>query len=145
MSPFDQTAPCVECRRYQRGHLMHAIHAKWVGLTPWGWRDAVVTGTDGLTVSLEYVDVPGAPTVWHHRGDLVDSVEVGDPVALHEEYWALSVQTRWFGVAIRDGVGNVPEPSRDEQAWWQRHVGTTPVATDLATGIGLPLDHPDQR
>ena len=42
--------PCVVsddvfCRSYLPGHHTHWIHAKHVGRTPWGWRDAVVTGT----------------------------------------------------------------------------------------------------
>ena len=53
--------PCVVaddvfCRSYLPGHHTHWIHAKHIGRTPWGWRDAVVTGFDAGWTTVAYVD-----------------------------------------------------------------------------------------
>lgn len=126
-----------QCRSFRPGHHVHPIHAKRVGHTPWGWRDAVVTRIDGLKVSLAYLNEPGAPDVWHHRPHLADALAVADPVRLHEQYYVVGSPSGWYSVVIDGGIGAVPEP--DDLGAWLNHVSGGVV--DLRTGIALATDH----
>jgi len=54
------------CQLYWAGHNTHWIHAKHIGRTPWGWRDAAVTGIDGRWLTVDYVLDSGTLRLWHH-------------------------------------------------------------------------------
>ncbi|WP_148616533.1 hypothetical protein [Nocardioides rubriscoriae] len=127
--------PCTgpHCGSYRAGHQIHFIHANHVGRTPWGWRDAVVTAITGLTVHLAYVDHDSALEVWHHQ-PLADTLAVGDPVRLHEQYYVLDTPSGWHCVRVLDGgLGDVPTP--EQPALWAPE--TTNPIVDLATGVAI--------
>lgn len=102
------------CRSYRPGHLMHLIHAGFVGRTPWGWRDAVVReiGPDNVAV-LDHLDGSGAAEIWQHH-DLSVAAPPGTPVRLHERYHALAAGRAVLSVLLLRGVGPVPEPALPE-------------------------------
>lgn len=133
-----QPSQCLadRCPSYRPGHLMHWIHAKRIGQTPWGWRDATVVAIDGLWLTLSYVVGDHVVRAWHHQS-LGDQVQVGSPVRLHEQYYALGGPFGWVNVALTDGLGPVPEP--DDVSLWAAE--TTVAVTDLSTGHALPMDH----
>jgi hypothetical protein len=118
---------------------MHFIHAGKIGETPWGWRDGVVSaiGSDGW-LEVEYLAEPGSARAWHHR-DLTERVGVGDPVRLHEQYYALALPSAWLCVFLEAGIGAVPAPA-DPELW---RLEMTVGVTDLSTGEALPMDRPD--
>jgi len=124
------------CNSYAAGHLVHFIQARLVGESPWGWRDAVVTGIEGLTVYLEYLHEVGQPECWHHRS-LSDVLEPGAPVRLHERYHVLGCPAGWFSVHISDGLGAIPTP--DDTAAWKDL--SSPGIVDLSKGAGVATDH----
>ena len=67
-----ETSSCLadargRCQSYAPGHHVHAIHAKHVGRTPWGWRDGVVTRIEGLSVSVRYLLQDHDVQAWHHE------------------------------------------------------------------------------
>lgn len=128
--------PSDPCPSYRAGHNVHFIQARKVGQSPWGWRDAVVTGINEIEIGLAYVTQDAEPVLWHHRS-LAEHISIGAPVRLHEQYFVLGTPTGWFSVVVRDGLGPVPEPP--EISLWATEV--TPGIVDLATGIALPTDH----
>ncbi len=137
--------PCVVsddvfCRSYLPGHHTHCIHAKHIGRTPWGWRDAVVTGLDGGWVTVTYVQSGHRLRLWHHV-ELADELEVGAPVRVHEGYYVLGGPFGWLNVVVEDGLGAVPEPA-DPAAWADQFTGGV---QDLGTGRALALDWPDPQ
>ena len=112
--------PCVVrdddfCRSFLPGHHTHWIHAKHVGRTPWGWRDAVVTGVDGGWTTVAYVESGHAVRLWHHV-ELAAELAVGAPVRVHEGYYVLGGPFGWVNVVVDGGLGPVPEPA-DPAAW----------------------------
>ena len=117
---------------------MHFIHAKRVGQTPWGWRDGVVTSStpDGW-LEVDYVLEPGR-VVAHHHDDLTTVLHAGDPVRVHERYYALGGKFGWVNLWVGEGLGPVPEP--EEPELWRGEM--TVAMTDLATGRALPMDQP---
>jgi len=125
------------CRSYAPGHNMHCIHAKHVGLSPWGWRDAVVTNMhpDGR-IELDYIDEDGSVVVWNHA-DLTRLIAPGDPVRVHEGLHALGGPFGWFNMFVATGIGPVTEPVHPELWAAQMSWGVT----DLSTGIAIALDH----
>ena len=123
------------CELYWPGHNTHWIHAKHVGRTPWGWRDAVVAGLDGLLVSVRYLLEDHELQVWHHE-DLSTELRLGDPVRVHEQYHVLGGAFGWVNVVVTGGLGEVPEPA-EPSAWAAE---TTGGVQDLGTGRGLALD-----
>ena len=123
------------CQSYYPGHNTHWIHAKHVGRTPWGWRDGVVTGVDGGTLSVDYVLEEGHLRVWHHA-DLSAELRPGDPVRVHEEYYVLGGPFGWLNVFVRSGLGPVPTPP-DPSVWDEEVTGGV---QDLGTGRGLAVD-----
>jgi hypothetical protein len=134
--------PCVlsasGCQSYLPGHHTHWIHAKHIGRTPWGWRDAVVTGLGEGWTSVTYVESGRPVRLWHHV-DLTGEVEVGAPVRVHERYHVLGGPFGWLNVVVVGGLGPVPEPA-DPSEWVDRMTGGV---QSFATGRGLPLDWPD--
>ena len=137
--------PCVVrdddfCRSYLPGHHTHWIHAKHVGRTPWGWRDAVVTGIDAGWTTVTYVEGGRPVRLWHHV-DLGAELAVGGPVRVHERYYVLGGPFGWVNVVVEGGLGPVPEPA-DPAAWADR---VTAGVQDLGTGRGLALDWPDPQ
>lgn len=135
--PGEEAAPCRDrCGTYRDGHDLHAIQAKLIGQTPWGWRDAVLMSVDGQTIELAYVHEHARPTLWHHRV-LGRLLRPGEPVRLHEQYRALGTPHGWYSVRISNGLGAVPEPE-DRDAYATR---TCWGAVDLATGVAIALDH----
>jgi hypothetical protein len=125
-----------QCASYHAGHSIHFIQARKVGESPWGWRDGVVIGVDGLDATVAYLGEDATPSVWHHRS-LSLYVEVGDPVRLHEQYGVLGCPSGWFSVAITGGLGPVAQP--DAPGLWIAE--TTVGVVDLATGIAIATDH----
>ena len=137
--------PCVVrdddfCRSYLPGHHTHWIHAKHVGRTPWGWRDAVVSGVDGGWTTVTYVESGRPVRLWHHV-DLAAELVVGAPVRVHEGYYVLGGPFGWLNVVVQGGLGPVPEPA-DPAAWADRVTGGV---QDLGTGRALALDWPDPQ
>ncbi len=137
--------PCVVrdddfCRSYLPGHHTHWIHAKHIGRTPWGWRDAVVTGFDAGWTAVAYVESGRPVRLWHHV-DLAGELAVGAPVRVHERYYVLGGPFGWVNVVVEGGLGPVPEPA-DPAAWADRVTGGV---QDLGTGRGLALDWPDPQ
>ncbi len=131
--------PCIlqtgHCQAYHPGHNTHWIHARRVGETPWGWRDAVVGGLDGRWVSVTYVDDGRQVELWHHD-ELTDALPVGAPVRVHEQYYVLGGPFGWLNVLVRGGLGPVPTPE-DTSAWEPEVTGGV---QDLSTGRALALD-----
>jgi len=142
MNDVTLETPCWRspCAGYAPGHHMHFIHAKRVGLSPWGWRDAVVLSVEGQFACLAYLEGDATPVVWHHTS-LKRVIGAGDPVRLHEQYYALGCPAGWFNVVVEGGIGAVPEPA-DKAAWEDQVTG---FAVDLATGVALALDHVEER
>ncbi len=137
---MSDVTPCVvregaRCQSYGPGHSTHAIHAKHVGRTPWGWRDAVVSGLDRHWTTVTYVVSGRQVRLWHHA-DLAGEVAVGAPVRLHEHYYVLGGPFGWLNVVVEGGLGPVPEPT-DQAAWEHRKTGGV---QDLGTGRALALD-----
>jgi hypothetical protein len=135
---------CQTCPHYRPGHLMHVIHASRLARTPWGWRDALVSGVTRTGVTVRYLEADHELTLWHHR-DLRDDVPVGSPVRVHEGYYALGWPGGWANVRIEGrGLGAVPEPA-DPIAWaaGQGSGGPAVAAVDLATGLAVAVDHHD--
>ena len=137
--------PCVvpdgaHCSSYLPGHCTHWIHARRIGETPWGWRDAVVSGMDGRWTTVTYVESGRLVRLWHHA-DLAGEVAVGAPVRVHERYYVLGGPFGWLNVVVQGGLGAVPEPA-DTSAWERQMTGGV---QDLGTGRALPLDwrHPE--
>ncbi len=133
--------PCIvrhdHCQAYHPGHNTHWIHARRVGETPWGWRDAVVSGIDARWVSVTYVDGGRQVQLWHHD-ELAGELDLGAPVRLHEQYYVLGCPFGWLNVVVRGGLGPVPMPA-DPSAWEREMTGGV---QDLSTGRALALDWP---
>ena len=129
------------CSSYRPGHLMHFIHANHIGRSPWGWRDGIVekVGADGW-ITIGYVAEEGHPRVWHHA-DLTAVIHVGDPIRVHERFFAIGGRFGWICVELHDGLGAVPDPASPE-AWAAE---STVGVVNLSTGIGLALDHVEER
>jgi hypothetical protein len=125
------------CQGCWSGHHMHQIHASYLGRTPWGWRDAVVTafGSRG-TLEVTYLGDNGCAVVWHHR-DLADLLRTGAPVRIHEQYHALGAPFGWLNVHVLSGLGSVPTPA-DTDRWNGLMTGGV---VSLASGRGMALDH----
>ena len=123
------------CESYRPGHHTHWIHAKHIGRTPWGWRDAVVTGFDAGWTTVAYVDRGRPLRLWHHV-DLAAELAVGAPVRVHERYYVLGGPFGWLNVVVEGGLGPVREPA-DTAAWKRRMTGGV---QDLGTGRALALD-----
>ena len=133
--PCDHFGGAEQCQAYHPGHHTHWIHARRLGETPWGWRDAVVSGVDGGWISVTYVESGRQLELWHHA-DLRDELAVGAPVRVHEQYYALGGPFGWLNVVVRGGAGPVPEPA-DLAAWEAQQTGGV---QDLRTGRALALD-----
>ena len=116
---------------------MHDIHARKIGESPWGWRDAVVThlAPDGW-LTVDYVLEEARMIGWHHD-DLATVLTVGSPVRVHEGFWSLAGTFGWVNLFVREGAGAVEKPKAPEL--WQDQV--TRGVVDLSTGRALPLDH----
>lgn len=141
-TPRRDSAPmsCTEspCTSYGPGHNLHFIQARFVGGTPWGWRDAVLQRVEDGWLHLSYLDTPAHPILWHHA-DLTDVLSPGAPVRLHEQYHVLGSPAGWSSVVIHQGVGAVPEPAHPNL--WRAEM--TAAVVDNRTGRALPLDHLD--
>ncbi|GAA4982428.1 hypothetical protein WHI96_12975 [Pseudonocardia tropica] len=127
------------CRSYADGHRMHHIRSRLTGESPWGWRDAIVTGTEGTWLTLDYVTTKGRPRVRHHAQ--LDTLPPGTPVRLHERFRVLGSPTGWITVEIENGIGPVPEPENPSD--WADAV--SPGIVHLRTGHGLSTDHRTER
>ena len=143
--PFACSPSEGRCGSFGHGHLMHWIHTKRIGESPWGWRDGTVNGVDGRWLTVRYLMEPGHVRVWHHES-LADVIALGSPVRVHEEYHALGGLFGWVNVLLDSGVGQVPAP--EDPSPWAAEM--TVGVTDLASGRALPMDHtatddPDDR
>ena len=137
---MSEVTPCIVeddelCQSYRPGHHTHWIHAKHIGRTPWGWRDAVVDGVDEGWVAATYVVSGRQLRLWHHV-DLAGEVRAGAPVRVHERYYVLGGPFGWLNVVVEGGLGPVPDPA-DTTAWQGRMTGGV---QDLSTGRALALD-----
>jgi hypothetical protein len=87
-----------DCAATAPGHGLSLIQERVASATPSKWADAVV-----LTVSaagwIEVAVVSDDSTIvlWNHA-DHSDSIEVGDPVALHQVYDVLAVGSAKYNV-----------------------------------------------
>lgn len=129
---------CIEqddrCGSYGAGHLMHWIHARHVGESPWGWRDGVISYVHGRWLEVSYVE-DGYVRVWHH--EVLADLTAGTPVRVHERYHALGGPFGWLNVHAEGGLGDVPEPA---EAWlWSDEM--TSGVVDNSSGRAIALDH----
>lgn len=134
--PPTRCSPHGQCQLFRPGHNTHCIHAKYIGRTPWGWRDSVVSSLDGHWVMVDYVLESAQLRLWHHTR-FTDELHVGELVRVHEQYHVLGGLFGWLNVIVAGGLGAVPEPA--EPALWAELV--TGGGQDLSTGRGLALDH----
>ncbi|MFH5821361.1 hypothetical protein [Georgenia sp. AZ-5] len=92
MSTFPFPAPCTPadgpCRSYRPRHLVHMIQAKYLRLTPDGWRDGIVGELGPRGTAVVHYLAGGRVTVWNHHGFAV-AAPAGSPVRIHERYHAL--------------------------------------------------------
>ena len=137
---MSDVTPCVvrdgaHCQSYLPGHHTHWIHAKHVGRTPWGWRDAVVGSIDGCWTTVTYVASGRQVRLWHHA-ELAGELVVGAPVRVHERYYVLGGPFGWLNVVVKDGLGAVAQPA-DRAAWQAQMTGGV---QDMSTGRALALD-----
>ena len=65
---------------------MHQIHARHIGQSPWGWRDALVVRVEGLFLTLRYLAEDVEFTAWHHA-EL--PLMPGDPVRVNQSHSAV--------------------------------------------------------
>jgi hypothetical protein len=126
------------CSSYFAGHLMHWIHARHIGESPWGWRDGVIAPVLDGWIVVSYLD-GGEVRVWHH--EQLPEAATGTLVRVHEEYHALGGPFGWLNVITEGGLGPVPEPA--EPGLWSDEM--TVGVVDLSTGRALALDHLDQE
>lgn len=131
------------CQSFSPGHNTHPIHARRLGESPWGWRDAFVTAIDDHIIRCSYVFAEVEIGIWHHH-DLSERVRLGEPARLHEELHALGWARGWCNiVVVAGGLGPVPVPA-DPNVWRaEMAVGIS----DMSTGDALAVDHydaPDQ-
>lgn len=99
-TPVRQDAICMcarggACSSFAPGHAVHLIQARLASATPTDWADATVSarGDDG-TLLLHTLDGERIE-LWNGAG-AAEAVSVGEPVALHTRYHALSVAGRLF-------------------------------------------------
>lgn len=126
----------TECGSYWHGHNIHFIHAKRLTQHPWGWRDAIITRVEGQTATAQYLGTPVTLTLWHHR-PLTRVVTVGEPVRIHEQYYALGCPNGWYSLHIEGGLGPVPKPDD----WEDAERPTQVEMVNLETGVAEPIDH----
>lgn len=125
------------CRSYAPSHNMHFIHAKQLGLSPWGWRDGVIASVKpNGWIEVDYVTEPGRAVAYHH-GDLTGVLAPGDPVRVHEKLHALGASFGWINLWVASGIGPAPEPDNPEL--WAAQMSWGVV--NLATGRALAMDH----
>ena len=117
---------------YRPGHQLHHIHARLLGLRPWGWRPGVLHRVDGQEAVVHYLLDDGAVTVWH-EGRL-RTVADGTPVRVHEELRGLDVDGLLLHVDVTGGLGPVPAPA--DPALWRAEMQPFPVV-DVARGAAL--------
>ncbi|MCD6640176.1 MAG: hypothetical protein LT071_09715, partial [Nocardioides sp.] len=104
--------PTNGCAVYRAGHLIHVIHARRIGQTPWGWRDGVVVEIEGQEFVLAYLEQDADPIVaWHHRPWLFAGLTAGEPVRVHEEHGVVGTASGWFSAVITGGIGPVATPA----------------------------------
>ena len=125
-----------QCQMFWAGHNTHWIHAKHIGRTPWGWRDAIVTSVGYRWVAVEYLHEPARLRLWHHES-LTAEIQTGDPVRVHEQYYVLGGPFGWLNVVVAGGLGEVAEPA-EPRLWADEMTGGV---QDLSTGRALALDH----
>jgi hypothetical protein len=91
------------CSAFSPGHALHLVQARLVASTPSEWVDAIVCTVDDTTGEIVLRALAdGAPvTVWSAAG-AAGTAKVGEPVALHPRYHALSSGGRLFNVAVLD-------------------------------------------
>jgi hypothetical protein len=125
--------------KYWPGYAMHFIHAGHVGRRPWGWREGVIRNSHDGTHVIDYVLEDGFIEVW---SAYCPNLEPGTPVRMHEEYFALDVNGRWFNVRKdSEGLGPVPEPV--EPALWSDEFSVGLV--DNASGEGIGVAAPKEQ
>lgn len=105
-APVRQDAICMcarggACSSFAPGHAVHLIQARLASATPAEWVDATVSAreSDG-TLVLHTLDGERIE-LWNGAG-AAQAVQVGEPVAVHGRYHALSVAGRLFN-ALRLG------------------------------------------
>jgi hypothetical protein len=141
-TPLDLTGQPEGVRRlaldYRPGHQLHDIHARHLGLRPWGWRPGVLHRVDGQEAVVHYLLEDGTVSVWHEDGlqDLVD----GTPVRVHEELRGLDAEGLLLHVQVTGGLGPVPAPA--DPGLWQAEMRPFPVV-DVARGAAV-LDVPHE-
>lgn len=136
MSDSEPCAPVGPCSVFRAGHATHPIQAAHAGASPWGWRDAVVTGVDGLTVTADYVWEAGTVVLWHHE-PLRGVLAPGSLLRVHERCHLVGTPGGWLNVRVTGGCGPVPVP--DDPGLWRAE--TSAGIVDLATGRAVAVDH----
>lgn len=91
------------CSSFEAGHAVHLIQARLVASTPSEWTDAIVTSVaaDG-TITLTALHDGALLTVWNGAGAAA-LLDVGEPVAHHDRYHAMSVGGRLFNTLLLTG------------------------------------------
>jgi len=105
-APVRQDAICMcarggACSSFAPGHAVHLIQARLASATPAEWVDATVSAReDDGTLTLHTLDGERIE-LWNGAGAAA-AAHVGEPVALHARYHALSIAGRLFN-ALRLG------------------------------------------
>ncbi|MFV0373716.1 hypothetical protein [Microbacterium sp.] len=101
-APVRSAAACMcasggACSSFAPGHGVHLIQARLVAATPAEWVDVIVTAADPATGTILVHTLDGTPVeLWSAAASLT----VGEPVAYHPRYHAVSAGARIVNVAV---------------------------------------------
>jgi hypothetical protein len=127
------------CGYYGSGHALHQIHARHIGQSPWGWRDALVVRVEGMFLTLRYLAADVEFTAWHHA-EL--PLMPGDPVRVNQSHSAvLQAKFGQVNIAHDSPLSAVPEPEHPEL--WAAE--SSPGVVDLATGRAFNVNNEFQH
>jgi hypothetical protein len=124
------------CGWFVPGHLVHTVQASLAGRSPWGWRDAIVSGIDGFDLTVCYLNGGSEVGCFHHLR--LSALVVGSPVRVHEGTHLLAGPFGWVNVRISRGVGAVPDPAHRQPWLAQCSSGIVHVSTGRAVAIDNP-------
>jgi hypothetical protein len=89
-----------DCAQLGVGHALSFMQRRLASTTSSKWHDAIVDEVfDSGQIRLRTIATNERILLWHHA-HVGDTVQVGDPVALHEIYHVLAVGSSWFNVSI---------------------------------------------
>ncbi|MEO7015708.1 MAG: hypothetical protein ABI130_14595 [Leifsonia sp.] len=87
-----------DCDVTAPGHALSLIQERLASATPSKWADAVVLSVSKAGwIEVAVLSDDSALILWNHDG-LTDSLQVGDPVAVHSVYDVLAVSDAKYNV-----------------------------------------------